>query len=221
MTPSYLAVSAPLPSAPSGPVALLTSLMHRRAVSARIRSSQSAGNVWKCLTRVVWSGIGSLSHGVRTSRRSDSIPRQALLSAIISRQAKSSFAFEWIGGRPRLSFSGRGHGFSRIASVSTLFRRGDSASLASSQYCQYPSRLLCSAIAEYARSPIRKCTGQVKHGWEELRTSRAKKQLCFLIMSEDSPADSNVKRSPDPAPRRGKDGQRKVRETGGGHLHRV
>ena len=58
---------------------------------------------------------------VRMSRRSDSIPRWVLLSAIISRQAKSSFCLEWIGGRPCCSLpdAGRGSpGLPRLASSS-------------------------------------------------------------------------------------------------------
>ena len=45
VTASYLVVSTPLLSAPSGPVACPAAMMQRRAVSARIRSSQSFGMV--------------------------------------------------------------------------------------------------------------------------------------------------------------------------------
>ena len=73
VTVSYLVVSTPLLSAPSGPVALPASPMHRVAVLVRIMSSQSCGTVWRCLAKVVWSGVGSPAHGILITDRSLSI----------------------------------------------------------------------------------------------------------------------------------------------------
>ena len=64
MTVSYLVVSTPLLSAPSGPVALPAPSMHSVAVLVRIMSSQSCGMVWRCLAKVVWSGMDSPAHGI-------------------------------------------------------------------------------------------------------------------------------------------------------------
>ena len=58
---------------------------------------------------------------------SDSVLRYVWLSAIIHRQAKSSFSLEWTGGLPRLLPSWRGHGFSRIIRVSVLLKWAVSA----------------------------------------------------------------------------------------------
>ena len=73
VTVSYLVVSTPLLSAPSGPVALPASATHSVAVLVKIVSSHSCGMVWRCLARVVWSGTGSPVHGIFITDRSLSI----------------------------------------------------------------------------------------------------------------------------------------------------
>ncbi len=77
-------------------------------------------------------GAGSPSQGVRISPMSDSVLRYVWLSAIIHRQAKSSFSWEWTGGLPRLLPSEREHGFSRTSRISALLKWAVSATTARS-----------------------------------------------------------------------------------------
>ena len=74
VTSPYLSVSTALLSAPSEPSVQPTVSMHRRAVSARIESSQSGGMVCRCLAMVVWSGTGSF-HGILRTSSHFSTPR--------------------------------------------------------------------------------------------------------------------------------------------------
>ena len=131
-SPSYLAVSAPLLSAPSGAVAPPVSARQRRAVSVNISSIHSYEMVCMCLTRVVWSGTGSPSQAVPSSPISDSVLRYVWLCAIIHRQAKSSFSLEWTGGLPPPPPPDRGRDLSRIRRISVPLKWAASAATARS-----------------------------------------------------------------------------------------